>query len=510
MIILCFGTFSRLLRLTTTSFASKSFEKMATELLKSLMEHPNPDYNEGFKIRRNGNDEDYFGESITKLIKCNGNIIPEIKGMLQAKDLSDTKEYLKQQLFPTRDRDQMKLVLSCLKKLVAGDSNISSDTSFSGILTKQQLLSRESFTVDEFFNVLTGILCYCIIIAENSKGKAIYKKINKDFIESCRVDANSIGIYERDSSNIDTSDVESEGLTTTSDRSSFEEAFTHIHTFSPTGIDISQVKIFCHPFDEKDFDYEKLNECLLENIGNYVFSRSKVQESFSGNKMKTLAHKAIMAIKHLYSNKNELAQEVEKMLVYLALEQAFEAPKLFVSTEMKELSHQYNSVSSGVHIKSRTDPWPALQLVFSTAIIEGNLESAIESSLEQMSIIANNKKVEKRKVEENIMNLRLFDENNEMLEKILLANGDATVGLETAFGGLIGYTTSSIGRIGKSTAQYQAEKVDSIKNEIVSMEDFISATIRSKGLEEYSVYFFFIPFDKAEIDRMNIVEELLC
>lgn len=153
-----------------------------------------------------------------------------------------------------------------------------------------------------------------------------------------------------------------------------------------------QLRLFRLDIRNNKFNLENMKALLFRNIGEYVFSRAKIERFNLSGDAHAVASQALRIM-----NKNGSADvkgtgaELGEMLLYSFLEEKLEAPKLMSRVELSSDAKQYNSTCDGIHLlTSETSGLPYHQVVFGSSSIVGDLQYAIREAFQRIVEIENN------------------------------------------------------------------------------------------------------------------------
>jgi hypothetical protein len=259
------------------------------------------------------------------------------------------------------------------------------------------------------------------------------------------------------------------------------------------------------------FIYASLREFLVDSIGEYVFSRAKIDQLKLDGKIQTIAYKALGQLRSATGGDAELlADELGGILLYAFLEQVLKAPKLFSRVEAVNNGNPAIIGNNGVHLCSLGDDngIPAYQMVFAKSRIEGNLEEAIDDAFIEIEALYNNPPNSLQFVESTIFSQAFDMATTERLKSIIVPTGDASVNMDKAFGVFLGYPFGLDGTRLKS-AVFRAEMNRKMEADIKAHIGYITEKIKSAGMENCSFYIYTLPFNDAVKDKREIMTALM-
>ena len=226
-----------------------------------------------------------------------------------------------------------------------------------------------------------------------------------------------------------------------------------------------QLRLFHLNIRNNKFNPEEMKTLLYRNIGEYVFSRAKIENFKVSGDAFAVGAQAIRVI-----NKNGSADvkgtgaELGEMLLYSFLEEKLKAPKLMSRVELSTDAKQYASTCDGIHLlTSGTSGLPYHQVVFGASRIVGDLTYAIDAAFNSILEIENNEDNELHMVDTALYPLHEFPDIAE----------------------------------------------EKMQADIKRNTDYILNKIQVNGLGQHSFYFYVLPFNDAETEKKAIMEAVL-
>lgn len=271
-----------------------------------------------------------------------------------------------------------------------------------------------------------------------------------------------------------------------------------------------QLRLFHLNIRNNKFNPEEMKTLLYRNIGEYVFSRAKIEKFKVAGDAFAVGAQAIRVL-----NKNGGADvkgtgaELGEMLLYSFLEEKLNAPKLMSRVELSTDAKQHASSCDGIHLlTSKASGLPYHQVVFGTSSIVGDLRYAIDAAFESIVEIEKNEDKELHIVDDLIFD-RLFDEDEiELAKEIFVPNPNNLTPYNTSYGIFLGYT------LGLNPASYSIAEFSSIAEEKMQEDikrnfDYILKKISDNGLGLHSFYFHVLPFNDAEEEKKSVMDAVL-
>lgn len=177
----------------------------------------------------------------------------------------------------------------------------------------------------------------------------------------------------------------------------FGKTFNKVSSMVVTGITHpSTANIYCADPNNGKMRFGKIKEFLADNIGTYVFSRSKVN-SFKNRPVGAIGTQALIEFKKAYGANADTV--LGELILYVFLEQELNAPKIMSKIEFSQHTG-LASKSDGIHLFATTEHGrPFNQLVFGASNIEGDFKVAVDRAFERIVSIEQNADSEFKTVE---------------------------------------------------------------------------------------------------------------
>ena len=237
---------------------------------------------------------------------------------------------------------------------------------------------------------------------------------------------------------------------------------------------------------------------------------AQIETYMEDDEISALAYDAIAYIKKAIADgKLPTGNELGELLLYIFLEQVLVAPKLMSKVEIGNHGGFMTSESSGIHLLTANETVPFSQVILGTSMINGNLQTAIDSAFADAQKLKNRKKDERRFVESNIFAASFPSKIYDQLEAIILPSETGGQKPATAFGMFVGYSLNGVSANGKPVNEYQDDVFEQVRNDIKNNVLFIESKITQYGLDGYSMYIYLLPFADADEDKKDIMDKLL-
>lgn len=314
-------------------------------------------------------------------------------------------------------------------------------------------------------------------------------------------------------------------LPLSSDTTDFNKTFVNMkHDFSLELSNQSSVEIFHLRKSNKAFTYDALKNMCLGNICQYVFNRMENESNITPYQRQILTKKAIDKFRQIRAEKiksedgkshDDLGEggELGELLLYLFLENRLKAPKLLSKMEIKTTRNQYVYGADGVHLHQTTTKSgkPVFQFVLGEAKIKNDILDAIRKAFTSIKQTVNEIDIEQGLVSLGIFKEVCDEQKANTIKEMILPTEDITETCaihEKAFGIFIGYSVEFEDKT-ISNEEWNENVDKKIIDDISRGISTIKKQIENNKLDGYSIYIYFLPFNKADKDRKQIMDDIL-
>lgn len=271
-----------------------------------------------------------------------------------------------------------------------------------------------------------------------------------------------------------------------------------------------QLRLFHLKIRNNKFNPEEMKTLLYRNIGEYVFSRARIERFKVNGDAFAVGAQAIRVL-----NKNGGADvkgtgtELGEMLLYSFLEEKLNAPKLMSRVELSTDAKQYASTCDGIHLLTgQTSGLPYHQVVFGASSIVGDLTYAIDAAFDSILEIENNEDKELHMVDNVIFDRLLNEDEVELAKEIFLPTPNKTTSYNTSYSVFLGYTIG-LDPTKYGVAEYPQIVEEKMQEDIRRNIDYILKKINDNFLGQHSFYFYVLPFNDAEEEKKAIMEAVM-
>lgn len=388
-------------------------------------------------------------------------------------------------------------------KAVLREDNISDDTLIGSVqgFEKKSILTANKFIMAA---LLASLFRYAIVDVSNTECASNLKDFEKNYLTS--VDSSQPIYIDQLPSENKAEEDEDALLQRTINDGTFCRTFNRISSVVVAGITHpSTANIYCADPNNGRMRFNKIKEFLADNIGTYVFSRSKV-DSFKQRPVGAIGTQALIEFKKAYGTSADTI--LGELMLYVFLEQELNAPKIMSKIEFSQHTGLV-SKSDGIHLLATTEHGrPFNQLVFGASNIEGNLNVAVDRAFDRIVSIEQNADSEFKTVDNSAYGLMFDNSTTEYLRDVMIPRKQFQYKPDMAFGLFLGYTLKIDPPVTDS-ALYRMSVESQLKHDIETAKNHIAEEIRQRKFEGYTFYCYILPFNDATTEKTTLIDEML-
>ena len=139
----------------------------------------------------------------------------------------------------------------------------------------------------------------------------------------------------------------------------------------------AQLRLFHLKLDGDTFTNEGLYKCLRKNIGQYVYSRTRIAKFKEEDDEASIGLEAMQLInEQRIKNPDSFGNMLGEILLYAFFEEKLGAPKIFSKIELDSLTSE--SFYDGIHLLKMDDA--SFQIVFGTSYVEDQMDDVIDNA----------------------------------------------------------------------------------------------------------------------------------
>lgn len=301
-------------------------------------------------------------------------------------------------------------------------------------------------------------------------------------------------------------------LTKTLKGGNFDGIFTEVPHAETLGLrNPEALRLFHLDVVNYAFNTAGLHKFLSRNIGQYVFSRAKLEKYRVDDDIESVAYDAL-SLMHQNGSPDEkgTGNELGEILLYAFLEEKLGAPKIMSKVELNTTVKQYSSKCDSIHLLPFEDScgFPYYQMVFGTSSIIGDLKDAIDCAFDRIVQIESGSGNEIQMIESTALDHIFNEETSKALLDILVPSKENNATYDSAYGVFLGYTLG-LNPARYSSVQFRQAVVQKMTLDIKNHAAYIAQKIKDLSLDGHSFYFYILPLNDAEADKKDIMEKLL-
>jgi hypothetical protein len=291
----------------------------------------------------------------------------------------------------------------------------------------------------------------------------------------------------------------------------FDGIFTEVEHTESLGLkNPHQLRMFHLNVGTSAFSLDALHRFLHRNIGRYVYSRAKIEQFYVDGDSETIASQAISLLRKACNmNDSWIGEELGDVMLYIFLEQILGAPKLYNKIELAQFGNHNTQNGGGVHLLPLENGGiPSYQMVFGKSNIIGDLQDAIDNAFNSLVTIRNNSSEELRIVESTIFAQAYDAQTTDYLKNIIVPGKQKNTPVDTAFGVFLGYSLG-LNADNYSNQAFRKEIMRKMNIDIKAHAAYIVRKIKEENLSAHSFYFYILPFNDADGEKLSIMSDLL-
>lgn len=303
-----------------------------------------------------------------------------------------------------------------------------------------------------------------------------------------------------------------EDISGTLKKKSLDGIFNEVPHTETLGISNNEeLRLFYLKVRGKKFYTGDLQTALYRNIGKYVFSRTALEDFHINDDDDSVISQALKVMRENgAADTKGTGNELGEMLVYTLLEEKLDAPKILSRVELSTDAVNYSSECESIHLLTlgEADGQATYEMVFGTSNIVGDIQDAIDNAFEAILRIEKRSAREIKMVEKTALSRFYKESEIDFIKKLIIPQQGGSGDYEIAYGVFLGYTLG-INPAGYTNEQYAAMVEKRLDLDIKSHAAYIAKKIVDLGLDGHSFYFYILPFDDAELNKKEIMENVM-
>ena len=275
-----------------------------------------------------------------------------------------------------------------------------------------------------------------------------------------------------------------------------------------------QLRLFHLNVSNNRIVFASLEDYLTDIVSEYVFSRVQVQkltDPKSGNNPRSIGLKALRIMKkNGAADQKGTGNELGEILLYAFLEEKLGAYKIFSKVELNSATTPFGKESDSVHLLSLGDiaGMTCYQTVFGTSNIKGRIKEAIDKAFETIVRIENETGEGIRIVSSPTLEESFESEMLQQVIRAIMPEPGSDVVSNNAYGVFLGYSLG-LDPSTRGNIEFLRALDKKMESDIKNHASYIADKIKTLGLDSHSFYFYIVPFNDAEADKKQIMENLM-
>lgn len=270
-----------------------------------------------------------------------------------------------------------------------------------------------------------------------------------------------------------------------------------------------QLRLFHMAMHSNHFFTGNLQGILYHNLARYVFSRAQLEDFKNNDELDVAIAEAMRIMRENGGAEAEgTGSAMSEILVYAFLEEVLNARKILSRAELYNDLSKFKSECKGIHLLPPDEGADRLhyQLVFGASKIIGELEDAINYAFETIQKIDRHEDREIIMLQKTALDRMVNDAEAQFLKSIILPEPEGPTEYDTSYGVFLGYSLGLKKDRGEEFPQLAKSKME---YDLKRWAPYIVQKIKENNLENHSFYFYLVPFDDAEADSRQIMDNVL-
>jgi hypothetical protein len=389
-----------------------------------------------------------------------------------------------------------KAFILALKDVLSDDASLDSSSIIgSASFTKERILESDTF---DFYSLIANLMKYCSSIVNTSYTTNI-KEIKPSFVNDKLSLSSTIYLLDSEVAGVSTP------IPLTIDAAKFASVFTEVnaHSYSLSIPNPNKIKLFKLRVVNNEFDKAPISDFILDNISQYVYSRTRIKDISAHHNVKTISTRAI---RDLVKNPLFTDQKITycEIMLYSFMESSMSSPKILSGFELNSACKS-QKFSSGIYLLPAGTISTNNQIVFGCTQAHHNLKDAIDDVLNQACDIKANRNEEIHLLDPSILNTILEPSVSEYVKNIVTPKRTSIIDTDDAFGLFMTYSIDVPGKDLMSNVVYRVALETQMDSDIKANISYLNSQIIALGLAAYSFYLFILPLDEVEDDTKKIM-----
>lgn len=286
----------------------------------------------------------------------------------------------------------------------------------------------------------------------------------------------------------------------------FLDIFDHLIKDERIEINDSKINLFCLKINSKNFNYELLENSLLDTLVSYCIPRRQYDELYANKKIGQMNRQAKKLFRDHESNDGELGE----LILYSFLESHLKAPKILSKMKLKTSSNEYVKRADGIHILRLDNA--NYELIFGESKLYDNLTDGLREafySIKELKTRKENNMYDEIDLITTHIPAEFIQENYEFIKKIIVPQREESIDYDVSFGVFIGFEIAITDDMKKLSNK---DIRDSIRKDIMEQSikkiKYINEKISELELDEHNFYIYLMPFTEIDKKRKELIQSL--
>lgn len=286
----------------------------------------------------------------------------------------------------------------------------------------------------------------------------------------------------------------------------FLDIFDHLLIDEDIEVNDSILNLFSIKINNKKFNYELLENVLLDTLVSYCIPQRQYEEFYASKKIGQMNKQAKRLFRDHESNDGELGE----LILYSFLESHLKAPKILSKMKLKTSSNEYIKRADGIHILKVDDS--NYEIIFGESKLYDNLTSGLReafNSIKELKTREENNLYDEIDLITTHIPAEFIEENYEFIKKIIVPQKNEVYDYDVSFGVFIGFEVEITDEMKKKNNIELREVLKrTIKQKVYEKIEYIRTSINSKNLDEHNFYIYLLPFTNIDETRKEIIYNL--
>ena len=265
----------------------------------------------------------------------------------------------------------------------------------------------------------------------------------------------------------------------------------------------AQLRLFHLKLDGDTFTDEGLYRCLRKNIGQYVYSRTRIAKFKEDDDEYSIGLEAMQLVNEQKQKSPEnFGNMLGEILLYAFFEEKLGAPKIFSKIELDTISPE--SAYDGIHLLKMDDT--SFQMVFGTSYVEDQIDDAVDNAYLKIKSGFNQHKSGIALVHDMIFAQKVDENLSKALSDIITPSPNSP-DVDSAYGIFLCYSIG-LDKSKYSVPEYRKMLEQKMVSDIRYCLPKIKKHIDDCGLSSRSFYVYVVPLDNATEDKTSIMKKV--